>query len=120
MFALANMVHFFTHKLPGLRRGRFSLAFVAEGPFERLLLRHGELSLGSMIHQSACSGPGIAGDGFGRRAGCLALIFPRRHQLRFCFKPVFSVPSGNPSTFLEDGISQFCYFFVCRFVIGVC
>jgi hypothetical protein len=40
MLALANVVHFFPHKFPGLSRCRFALPSVTPGPLESLFFWH--------------------------------------------------------------------------------
>ena len=40
MFALTNVMHFFTHKFAGLCARSLALAFVPLGPLHGLLLRH--------------------------------------------------------------------------------
>jgi hypothetical protein len=40
MFALADVVHFFAHKLAGLSRWCFALAFRLARPLDRFLLWH--------------------------------------------------------------------------------
>jgi hypothetical protein len=40
MFTLANVVHLFTHKFPGLSRCRFALPPVTPGPFKSLFFWH--------------------------------------------------------------------------------
>jgi hypothetical protein len=40
MFPFANVVHFFTHKFPGLGRRRFALPPVTPGTFESLFFWH--------------------------------------------------------------------------------
>ncbi len=60
-----------------------------------------------------------AGRGPGRRTCCRARLWrsARSHQLRFRFKPVFLISSGNLSILFEDRIGHSCDFFVRRFVV---
>jgi hypothetical protein len=47
MLALANVVHFFPHKFPGLSRGRFALPPVTPGPLESLFFWHKYVVVGN-------------------------------------------------------------------------
>ncbi len=40
MFALTDVIHFFTHELTRLSAGRLSFPFIPAGPLDRSLLRH--------------------------------------------------------------------------------
>jgi hypothetical protein len=45
MLPFANVLDLLVHEFTGLRRGRFSLSFVAPGAFQRFFFRHDVLRL---------------------------------------------------------------------------
>jgi hypothetical protein len=95
MFSFANMVHFLTHKLARLCRGRFALTLIPSGPLKCLFFRHN------------ASGPSkkwlLPGHNFVGQLYNLRRYFLRLHggeQLSLGFQPMLHLMSGFTSAFL--------------------